>query len=98
MTPTDPSDISRSRLLRDRILFYAGMLFAIVGGPVMALGSLAHDRYAIPILGEAYDAFGWLNVTFLLVGIVILLVGMGLIALSLRGGILPSRSDAGGLQ
>lgn len=71
---------------------------AILGGPVLALGSLAHDRYAIPVIGEAYDVFGWLNETYLLAGIAILMVGLGLIAFSVRGGLLASHGDIGGLK
>lgn len=86
MTPTEISDIPRSRLVRDRILFYLGMVLIVVGGPVLSLGSLAHDRYSIPIIGEAYDAFGWLNTSFLMGGIMVLIIGIALVALSLRGG------------
>jgi hypothetical protein len=97
MTSAEGSDIPPSRLLRDRVLFYLGVSLIIIGGPVLSLGSYAHDRYKIPLIGDAYDAFGWLNITYLAAGIVLFLVGLGLIALSLRGGIATRYSDPEGL-
>jgi len=88
MTPTDVSDITRRRLARDRVLFYLGTVLIVVGGPVLSLGSIAHDRYNIPVIGEAYDAFGWLNTLFMTVGILVLIVGMALVVISLRGGLI----------
>ena len=88
MTPSEVSEISRSRLARDRALFYLGAVLIVVGGPVPSLGSIAHDRYNIPIIGEAYDAFGWLNTLFMMAGIAVLVIGTALIAISLRGGLI----------
>jgi uncharacterized membrane protein len=82
-------EFSRSRVLKDRVLFYVGIILIVIGGPGLSLGSFAHDIYNIPLIGEAFNAFGWLNVTFLVVGLVLLVVGILLVALSLRGGLLP---------
>jgi hypothetical protein len=91
------SDISRSRLFRDRVLFFVGILLSVVGGPILALGSFAHDRYNIPVIGEAYDAFGWLNTAFLIGGVAVLFAGLGLVAFSLRGGLVTGHGDLEGL-
>ena len=93
MTPSEVSEISRSRLARDRALFYLGAVLIIVGGPVLSLGSIAHDRYDIPIVGEAYDAFGWLNMLFMMAGIAVLAIGIALVAISLRGGLIAGHQS-----
>jgi hypothetical protein len=87
MTPSKVSEITPSRLARDRALFYLGAVLIVAGGPVLSLGSIAHDRYNIPIIGEAYDAFGWLNTLFMMAGIVVLVIGAVFVAISLRGGL-----------
>ena len=88
MTQREVSEITRFRLTRDRILFYLGAVLIVVGGPFLSLGSIAHDRYNIPIIGEAYDAFGWLNTLFMVAGIAVLVIGAVLVAISLRGGLI----------
>ena len=50
----------------------------------MALGSLLHDVMRVPVLGSAYDDFGWLNRTFAAIGLVILIVGVVFLMLSAR--------------
>jgi len=50
----------------------------------MALGSWLHDVLKIPIGGEAYEAFGWVNKLFASAGLLILIVGILLLILSLR--------------
>lgn len=76
------------KLLRDRILFYTGIILIMVGGPGLAFGSWLHDVLSIPIVGDTYAAFGWINVMYAITGGVILVIGIILLALSLRGGIL----------
>ncbi|MFQ6128487.1 MAG: hypothetical protein ACE5QW_06255 [Thermoplasmata archaeon] len=90
MTSGQVSEISRPRVMRDRILFYLGIVLVVLGGPVLSLGSFAHDMYNIPLIGEAFHVFGWLNMTFLAVGLFLFALGVVFIALSLRGGLLPS--------
>lgn len=78
--------IERSRLKRDRILFYCGLILLLAGLPGLALGSLFHDSARIPVVGDAYDSWGWINQTFALLGIFIAVLGVLLLAFSLRGG------------
>ena len=74
---------------RERLLFYLGLVLILIGGPGMALGSVLHDSLKISIIGNAFDAFGWLNRIFAAVGLVILIVGIVFLILSAR---LTSRS------
>ena len=74
-------------LRRDRILFYTGLILIIVGGPGLAFGSWLHDWFRVPIVGESYDAFGWINEYFAIAGFIILIIGIILLSLSLRGGL-----------
>lgn len=97
MSLGEASEFSKSRVLKDRVLFYVGIILIVVGGPGLSLGSFAHDIYNIPLIGEAFDAFGWLNMTFLVVGLVFLAVGILIVALSLRGGLLPEARDLEGI-
>jgi hypothetical protein len=78
-------------LTRDRILFYAGLALIMVGGPGLAFGSWIHDSFNVPIVGESYHAFGWINTMFATVGIVMMVIGIILLALSLRGGVITKR-------
>jgi hypothetical protein len=80
----EPSPKKTSR--RERILFYAVVLFVLAGGPGLALGSWLHDVFKIPIIGQAYDAFGWINRLFAAVGLVVLIVGIVLLIVSMRVG------------
>src|SRR5688572_3920860 len=68
---------------RERMLFYAGVLLVLAGGPGIAVGSWLHDLLKIPIVGYAYDAFGWVNRLVAAVGLVILIVGIVLLILSM---------------
>ena len=68
----------------EKILFYAGLVLVLLGGPGIALGSWLHDVFQIPIIGQAYETFGWLNRLFAAAGLVVLLVGIVLLILSLR--------------
>jgi predicted nucleic acid-binding Zn ribbon protein len=69
---------------RERIMFYLGLVFILVGGPGMALGSLLHDTLKIPVVGSAYDEFGWVNRMFAAIGLVVLIVGVVFMILSVR--------------
>jgi len=69
---------------RERILFYLGVVLILLGGPGIALGSWLHDWFSIPIIGNAFDAFGWVNRLFAAVGLIVLIVGMVFLILSLR--------------
>lgn len=69
---------------RERILFYAGVVFVLAGGPGIALGSWLHDVLKIPVIGNAYDAFGWLNRLVAAIGLVLLIVGIVLLIVSMR--------------
>ena len=75
-------------LRRDRFLFYTGLLFLLLGGPGLTMGTFMHDSLRVPVIGTAYGAFGWLNQAALGLGVVLLLVGIVFTALALRGGVL----------
>ena len=64
---------------RERLLFLAG-------GPGIAVGSWLHDVLRIPIGGNAFTEFGWLNRTVAATGLVVLIVGIVLVVLSMRLG------------
>jgi len=68
----------------EKYLFFGGLILVLLGGPGIALGSWLHDVLQIPIVGEAYSVFGWLNRLFAAAGLVVLLVGIVLLILSLR--------------
>ena len=86
LQPAPTEDVPKESSRRERILFYAGVLLVLAGGPGMALGSWLHDIFRIPILGEAYEAFGWLNRLFAASGLVVLIVGIVLLIVSMRLG------------
>lgn len=83
--------VTSERLRRDRICFYAGAVLLLIGGPLIAFGSLLHDWFMVPLIGDTYTAFGWLNVTYAFVGFLILIIGIVLFAISLRGGIISNK-------
>ncbi|MCK5547585.1 MAG: zinc ribbon domain-containing protein [Thermoplasmata archaeon] len=76
-----------ANLKRDRILYYVGLALIGVGGPGLALSSWLHDLFRVPIVGETYGAFGWINVYFAIAGAIMLVVGIIFFILSLKGGI-----------
>jgi hypothetical protein len=78
---------------RERLLFYAGVLLVLAGGPGIAVGSWLHDILRIPIGGLAFDAFGWVNRLVAAIGLVILIVGIVLLILSMRLGSAASEED-----
>lgn len=67
---------------RERLMFYLGIIFILVGGPGLALGSVLHDVLKIPVLGKAYYEFGWVNRMFAAIGLVVLIVGVVFMILS----------------
>jgi len=88
MTSKGTSGFSASRIRRDRFFFFTGTVLALLGA-ALSLGSYAHDTYRVPLVGEAFDVFGWVNVTFLAVGLLFFGLGVAFVAVSLRGGLLP---------
>jgi len=87
---------------RDRILFHTGIVLLVLGGPGFLVATFAHDLLRIPLIGDAYDGFGWINVTFLALGVVCMAIGAALAALGLRGGVLSKAEieelEAGGSE
>lgn len=63
-------------------------MLVLIGAAGFSLGSWLHDLLRIPVVGNAFDVFGHVNVLYLSVGIVLAVIGVILLALSLRGGIL----------
>jgi hypothetical protein len=80
--------VTPERLRRDRICFYVGSVLLLLGGPVLIFSSFLHDWFMVPLVGTTYDAFGWINVTY---AILILIIGIILFAISLRGGIITNK-------
>ena len=78
---------------RERFLFYGGVLLILAGGPGIAVGSWLHDILRIPIGGNAFDVFGWLNRLVAAVGLVVLIVGIVLVILSMRLGSAGAEED-----
>ena len=58
----------------------------IAGGPGLAMGSWLHDLFEISFMGTAYEVFGPLNVMFAITGLIIMFLGIILLVISLRGG------------
>ncbi len=81
-------------LRRDRFLFHTGIVLVLVGGPGLLVATFAHDALRIPVIGDAYDGFGWVNETFLALGLVLVAVGVVLAFLGLRGGVLTEEEIA----
>ncbi len=86
LTPASGEERPEVSSRRERILFYAGVLLVLAGGPGIALGSWLHDLLKIPIGGQAYEAFGWINRLVAAVGLVVLIVGIVLLIVSMRVG------------
>jgi hypothetical protein len=71
--------------LRERLLFYAGILLILLGGPGIALGSWLHDALHIGIMNyNAFDVFGPVNRLVVALGLIVTIVGIVLFILSLR--------------
>ena len=89
----DAKETPKAAGRRERMLFYAGVLLVLAGGPGIAVGSWLHDLLRIPIGGNAFDAFGWVNRLVAAVGLVVLIVGIVLLILSMRLGSAASEED-----
>ena len=79
-------DVNEKRLSRDRILFYSGLVLLLAGLPGFMLGSWLHDLLRVPVIGDAYTAWGWINQMFAFAGLLVAVAGCLLLGLSLRGG------------
>lgn len=79
-----PDSEKPRRMMRERILFYAGLAMVLLGGPAIAVGSWLHDFLRLPFGGEAYSEFGWFNRAVSAIGLVLLLTGIMTLILSLR--------------
>lgn len=88
--PFEPMDgvaePERSRSgLREKLLFYVGIVLILLGGPGIALGSWLHDVLRVSILNyDAFDVFGPMNRLVLAVGLITMIVGVVFLILSLR--------------
>jgi len=89
----DAKEAPKASGRRERLLFYAGVLLVLAGGPGIAVGSWLHDFLRIPVGGSAFDAFGWLNRSVAAIGLVILIVGIVLLILSMRLGSAAAEED-----
>lgn len=88
--PKKPKPVDKLKnLRRDKILFYIGMILIMIGGYWLAFGSWFHDIFRVPIIGDSYDVFGWINVYFAVAGFIVLFIGLAFLLLSLRGGVIP---------
>lgn len=87
------SGVPRKAFRRGRILFYVGVALVLGGGPGIALGSFLHDVLRIPVVGDAFEAFGWLNRFVAAIGLVVLVVGIVLLILSMRLGPMEFEED-----
>lgn len=81
--------------LRHRILFHLGTALVVFGGSGLALGSLLHDVFRMPVVGTAYEAFGPVNVAAAFVGSIALLAGAAAMAVAARIGASRRRRAAG---
>ncbi|MCK5548622.1 MAG: zinc ribbon domain-containing protein [Thermoplasmata archaeon] len=80
-------------LKRDKALFFIGIAQIAIGGPVLAFGSILHDWFKVPIVGDTYGAFGPINSFFAIVGLIALIIGLVFFFLALRGGLVTIEED-----
>ncbi len=80
----------------DRVIFYVGATNVAFGGSGLLLGSVLHDMFRVPFMGQAYEAFGPLNLTAALFGAIFLAVGLGVMAFGARRGSRRKERAAGG--
>ena len=52
------------------------------------MGQIGHSQVEVPIVGDSYTVFGFINVMFAIVGAVLFIIGMVALVLSLKGGVL----------
>jgi hypothetical protein len=83
VTILEEEEVTRVEGRRERLLFWLGLVLAGLGG-FFSLGSFAHDWFSIPIIGMAFDEFGWVNRIFATVGLIALIIGIVFLILSLR--------------
>ena len=70
---------------REKLLFYAGIVLILLGGPGIALGSWLHDVLRISVMNyNAFDVFGGVNRLVMAAGLIVVIVGVVLFILSLR--------------
>lgn len=71
--------------LREKFLFYAGIVLILLGGPGIALGSWLHDVLRISVMNyDSFDVFGAVNRLVVAVGLIVMIVGIVFFILSLR--------------
>ena len=71
--------------LREKFLFYAGIVLILLGGPGIALGSWLHDILRISVMNyDSFDVFGAVNRLVVAVGLIVMIVGIVFFILSLR--------------
>ncbi|MEM3396500.1 MAG: zinc ribbon domain-containing protein [Thermoplasmata archaeon] len=69
---------------RSPMMFWLGVILAIVGflgGPII---SWAHDAFKWEIIGKNFDSFGWLNMTVAVIGVVIGIVGVVMMLMGMK--------------
>ena len=66
-------------------IFWSGLILVLMGGPGIAVGSWLHDLLKInfPSGYDSWSVFGWVNKLTAAVGIILLLVGMLVLAVSI---------------
>jgi len=80
-----PDTAEKTAGLREKFLFYTGIVLILLGGPGVALGSWLHDVLRIPYANyNAFDVFGPVNRLVAALGLIILIVGIVFLILSLR--------------
>ena len=81
----DAREPSSSVGLREKFLFYAGIVLILLGGPGIALGSWLHDLLRISVMNyDSFDVFGSVNRLVVAVGLIVMFVGVVFFILSLR--------------
>jgi hypothetical protein len=81
-TPSRVPPVKRSRWRR--AAYYLGVVYVSIGGAGLILGSILHDLFRVPIVGESYTTFGRLNVDAVILGLIFLGVGLAAIAVGVR--------------
>ena len=90
-----PSAVVKPRRA-DRVIFYVGATNVVFGGTGLILGSFLHDMFRVPFMGQAYEAFGHLNLTAAFFGAIFLAAGLGAMAFGARRGSRRKERAAGG--
>ncbi|MFQ5884896.1 MAG: hypothetical protein ACE5IO_07330, partial [Thermoplasmata archaeon] len=76
-----PQEIMMREARKASILFYVGLIFVIVGGSLSG-SSWFHDWLRIPVVGTAFDAFGYVNRFVASIGVVFIGCGIALLVSS----------------